>query len=60
LVAQWLRLHAPNAVNSGLIPGQGAGSCRLKLGAHMATTEKDPTFLNEDLALGNEDPVCHN
>ena len=26
----------------------------------MATTEKDPTYLSENLALGNEDSTCHN
>jgi len=27
LVIQWLRLHAPNAGNPGLIPAQGTRSC---------------------------------
>ena len=35
LVVQWLRLHAPNAENQGLIPGQGSRSHRPKLRAQM-------------------------
>ena len=35
LVAQWLRLHAPNAGGMGLIPGQGTRSHMLPLRVHM-------------------------
>ena len=35
LVVQWLRLHAPNAGDLGLIPGQGTRSHVLQLGVHM-------------------------
>ena len=31
LALQYLRLHTPNTGSSGLIPGQGAGSCMLQL-----------------------------
>ena len=40
LVVQWLRLHAPDAGNLGLIPGQGTRSHMLQL--------KDPVCHNED------------
>ena len=30
LVVQWLRLHAPNARDPGIIPGWGAGSHMLQ------------------------------
>ena len=33
--AQWLRLCAPNAGGSGLIPGQGTRSCMPQLRVHM-------------------------
>ena len=36
LVAQWLRLHTPNAGGLGLIPGQGTRSCMLKLRVGMS------------------------
>ena len=35
LVVQWLRLHAPNAEDQGLIPGQGSRSHMPKLRAQM-------------------------
>ena len=50
LVVQWLRLHAPNAGDPGLIPGQGTRS-------HMPQL-KDPTCRKDGPASGNEDPVC--
>ena len=37
LVAQWIRLHAPNAGGPGLIPGRGTGSHMLQLSPHAAT-----------------------
>ena len=39
LVAQWLRLHAPNAGGLGSIPGQGARS-------HTHATTKEPVCCN--------------
>ena len=35
LVAQWLRLWAPNAEGLGSIPGQGTGSHMPQLRVHM-------------------------
>ena len=35
LVVQWLRLQAPNAGGSGLIPGQGTGSHMPQVRVHM-------------------------
>ncbi|TEA29203.1 hypothetical protein DBR06_SOUSAS14810008, partial [Sousa chinensis] len=35
LVAQWLRLHTPNAGDLGLIPGQGTRSHMLQLSVFM-------------------------
>ena len=45
LVAQWLRLHTPNAGGPGSNPGQGTRSHMLQL---------------EDPACRNKDPVCYN
>ena len=39
LVAQWIRLHAPNAGGPGSIPGQGTRS-------HMQATTKEPACRN--------------
>ena len=39
LVAQWLRLHTPNAGGPGLIPGQGSRS-------YMHATAKEPASRN--------------
>ena len=39
-MAQWLRLHAPNAGGLGLIPGQGTRS-------HMHATTKEPAWCNQ-------------
>ena len=45
LVAQWLRLHAPNARGLGSIPGQGPRVCMLQLKIpHIST--KDPACCN--------------
>ena len=46
LVAQWLRLHAPNAGGLGLTPGQGTRSQM-----HAAT---------KSLHATTKEPVCHN
>ena len=47
LVVQWLRLHAPNAGDPGLIPGQGTRSHmpQLKI-PHAATKIEDALQLN--------------
>ena len=42
---QWLRLHAPDAGDPGLIPDQGARSHMPQLRSHAAT--KDPARLNK-------------
>ena len=42
---QWLRLHAPNAGDPGLIPDQGTRSHMPQLRSHAATT--DPARLNK-------------
>ena len=41
LVAQWMRLHAPNAGDPGAIPGQGTRSHTLVTakGSHATTVE---------------------
>ena len=39
-MAQWLRLHVPNAGDLGSIPGQGTRSHTLQL--------EDPTYHNQD------------
>ncbi|TEA36681.1 hypothetical protein DBR06_SOUSAS310086, partial [Sousa chinensis] len=46
LVAQWIRLHAPNAGGPGLISGQGTRShmCATTKSSHATT--KEPTCLN--------------
>ena len=49
LAVQWLRLCAPSAEASGLIPGQETGSHMLQLRVHAAT--KDPVCFNKD-------PMC--
>ena len=46
LVAQWLRLRAPNAGGLGLIPGQGARS-------HMHATTKSSH-------AATKEPACRN
>ena len=46
LVAQWIRLHAPNAGGPGLIPGQGTRSHM-----HAATKSSHAT---------TKEPTCHN
>ena len=39
-MVQWLRLHAPNAVGPGLVPGQGTKSHMLQLRPRTAKTNK--------------------
>ncbi|TEA34881.1 hypothetical protein DBR06_SOUSAS4310073, partial [Sousa chinensis] len=46
LVAQWLRLYAPNAGGPGSIPGQGTRSHM-----HAATKSSHAT---------TKEPACHN
>ncbi|TEA33612.1 hypothetical protein DBR06_SOUSAS3910180, partial [Sousa chinensis] len=53
LVAQWFRLHAPNAGGLGSIPGQGTRvTCMPQLRVHMSqlrslrATTKEPTCCN--------------
>ena len=43
LVVQWLRLHAPNAMGLGSIPGQGTRSDMQQPGSSHATTQ-DPVY----------------
>ena len=42
LVAQWLRLHAPNAGGPGLIPGQGTRSHMHAVTKSLHATTKEP------------------
>ncbi|TEA36160.1 hypothetical protein DBR06_SOUSAS11510078, partial [Sousa chinensis] len=46
LVAQWLRLHAPNTGGLGLIPGQGTRSHMHAATKSLHATTKDPTCCN--------------
>ena len=46
LVVQWLRLCAPNAGDSGLIPGQGTRSNMLEQRVHVSQ-------------LATKNPTCH-
>ncbi|TEA36925.1 hypothetical protein DBR06_SOUSAS210044, partial [Sousa chinensis] len=46
LVAQWLRLHTPNAGGPGLIPGQGTRS-------HMHATAKSSHATTKKAACRN-------
>ena len=46
LVIWWLRLHAPNAQDLGLIPGQGTRSHMLQLSSRAAMKIKDPECRN--------------
>ena len=52
LVAQWLRLHAPNAGGLGSIPDRGTRSHMPQLRILQAAT-KDSACLIEDPACGN-------
>ena len=46
LVAQWIRLHAPNAAGLGLIPGQGTRSHVHDATKSSHATTKEPTCCN--------------
>ena len=46
LVAQWLRLHAPNAGGPGSIPGQGTRSNMHAAAKSSHATTKEPTCRN--------------
>ena len=46
LVAQWLRLHAPNAGGSGLIPGQRTRSYMHASTKSSHATTKEPSCRN--------------
>ena len=47
LVAQWLRLHAPNVGGPGLIPGLGTESHILQLKIQHAATENQCAKINK-------------
>ena len=46
-MAQWLRLHAPNAGGPGLIPGQGTRSHVHATTKSLHATTKEPTRHNQ-------------
>ncbi|TEA38740.1 hypothetical protein DBR06_SOUSAS610094, partial [Sousa chinensis] len=46
LVAQWLRLHTPNAGGPGLIPGQGTRSHMHATTKSSHATTKEPMCCN--------------
>ncbi|TEA36869.1 hypothetical protein DBR06_SOUSAS44310013, partial [Sousa chinensis] len=46
LVAQWVRLHAPNAGGPGSIPGQGTRSHMHATTKSSHATTKEPTSCN--------------
>ncbi|TEA36862.1 hypothetical protein DBR06_SOUSAS44310005, partial [Sousa chinensis] len=46
LVVQWIRLHAPNAGGTGLIPGQGTRSHMRAATKSLHATTKEPTGRN--------------
>ena len=53
LVVQWVRLHAPNAGDLGLIPGRGTRS-------HMHAASKSPHAATKKPMCRSEDPACCN
>ena len=53
LVVQWLRLHTPNALSLGSIPGQGTGSHMRKLKVRL------PQLKMPHSTTKIEDSVCH-
>ena len=52
-MAQWLRLHAPNAGGPGLIPGQGTRS-------HMHATTKSSHATTKSSHATTKEPVSCN
>ncbi|TEA39747.1 hypothetical protein DBR06_SOUSAS31510017, partial [Sousa chinensis] len=52
LVAQWLRLHAPNAGGPGSIPGQGTRSHMPQLRVRIPQ-QRSPH-------ASTKEPACHN
>ena len=46
LVAQWLKLHAPNAGSPGSIPGQGTRSCMHATTKSLHATTKEQASHN--------------
>ena len=53
LVAQWLRLHAPNTGGPGSIPGQGTRS-------HMHAANKSSHATTKSLHATAKEPACRN
>ena len=53
LVAQWLRLRAPNAGGLGLIPGRGTGPHMHATTKSLPATTKEATCHTKELASCN-------
>ena len=53
-VAQWIRLHAPNAGGPGLIPRQGTRSHMHVATESLHVTTKEPACRNQDRVQPNK------